>query len=109
LDEATSALDAASEHLVQDAISKIVKGRTGKRASSFSFSFFLNEFLGGKIVITIAHRLSTIQQADQVIMIEDGRVVESGTYDELVSKEGGHFKKLVDAQLSHWFDLNNDK
>ncbi|KAJ3079967.1 ATP-binding cassette sub- B member 10, mitochondrial [Rhizoclosmatium hyalinum] len=79
LDEATSALDASSEYLVQDAMSHIVQGRT---------------------VITIAHRLSTIQQADVVVVIEDGRVVEVGPYDELVEKADGKFRKLIEAQLS---------
>ncbi|KAI9357240.1 P-loop containing nucleoside triphosphate hydrolase protein [Zopfochytrium polystomum] len=79
LDEATSALDAASEYLVQDAISKIVRGRT---------------------VITIAHRLSTIQQADHILMIQDGQVVEEGAYEELIRKPDGRFKKLIEAQLS---------
>ncbi|KAI9334868.1 P-loop containing nucleoside triphosphate hydrolase protein [Obelidium mucronatum] len=78
LDEATSALDASSEYLVQDAMSQIVQGRT---------------------VITIAHRLSTIQQADVVVVIEDGKVVEMGEYDDLVSKEDGKFRKLIEAQL----------
>ncbi|KAJ3027376.1 UNVERIFIED_CONTAM: ATP-binding cassette permease mdl1 [Siphonaria sp. JEL0065] len=78
LDEATSALDASSEYLVQDAMSQIVKGRT---------------------VITIAHRLSTIQQADVVIVIEDGRVVETGEYEELIAREDGKFRKLIEAQL----------
>ncbi|KAJ3102967.1 ATP-binding cassette sub- B member 10, mitochondrial [Phlyctochytrium bullatum] len=79
MDEATSALDAASEMLVQEAMGRIVEGRT---------------------VITIAHRLSTIQQADVVVMIADGQVVEVGPYDELVQKSGGHFRALVESQLS---------
>ncbi|KAJ3193913.1 ATP-binding cassette, sub-B (MDR TAP), member 8 [Dinochytrium kinnereticum] len=80
MDEATSALDAASENLVQDAMSRIVEGRT---------------------VITIAHRLSTIQQADVVVMIEGGKVVEVGGYDELVQREGGKFRTLVETQLTN--------
>ncbi|KAJ3196354.1 ATP-binding cassette sub- B member 10, mitochondrial [Irineochytrium annulatum] len=79
LDEATSALDAASEYLVQDALTHIVEGRT---------------------VITIAHRLSTIQQADLIVMIDGGNVVEVGEYDELVAKEDGSFRELVEAQLT---------
>ncbi|KAI8851224.1 P-loop containing nucleoside triphosphate hydrolase protein [Chytridium lagenaria] len=80
MDEATSALDAASENLVQDAMSRIVEGRT---------------------VITIAHRLSTIQQADVVVMIAEGKVVEIGEYDELVQREGGKFRALVETQLTN--------
>ncbi|KAI8832218.1 P-loop containing nucleoside triphosphate hydrolase protein [Chytriomyces cf. hyalinus JEL632] len=79
MDEATSALDASSENLVQDSMSQIVMGRT---------------------VITIAHRLSTIQQADFIIVVEEGRVVETGAYDELVEREDGKFRHLIDAQLS---------
>ncbi|KAI8617414.1 P-loop containing nucleoside triphosphate hydrolase protein [Chytriomyces sp. MP71] len=80
MDEATSALDASSEHLVQDSMEEIVLGRT---------------------VITIAHRLSTIQQADFIIVVEDGRVVETGPYDELVEREDGKFRLLVDSQLNN--------
>ncbi|KAJ3398820.1 ATP-binding cassette sub- B member 10, mitochondrial [Chytriomyces hyalinus] len=79
MDEATSALDASSENLVQDSMSQIVMGRT---------------------VITIAHRLSTIQQADFIVVVEDGRVVETGGYEELVEREDGKFRHLIDAQLS---------
>ncbi|KAL2918818.1 hypothetical protein HK105_201652 [Polyrhizophydium stewartii] len=79
LDEATSALDAASEHLVQDAIERLILGRT---------------------VITIAHRLSTIQKADRIIMIDGGQVAESGSFDELMSDPEGSFFKLVSNQLS---------
>ena len=78
LDEATSALDATSEYYVQEALDNLVKGRT---------------------VITIAHRLSTIQKADRIIMIDNGQVVESGTYDELAEKENGKFRKMIEKQL----------
>merc|ERR1712024_265580 len=63
LDEATSALDAESEHLVQEAIDKAVIGRT---------------------VIVIAHRLSTIQNATQIIVMDDHKIVGIGTHDELL-------------------------
>ncbi|KAJ3012828.1 UNVERIFIED_CONTAM: ATP-binding cassette sub- B member 10, mitochondrial [Siphonaria sp. JEL0065] len=79
LDEATSALDAESEGLVQDAMNKIKEGRT---------------------VITIAHRLSTIQQADVVIVVEDGRVVETGKYPALIARKDGKFRQLIEAQLN---------
>jgi ABC-type multidrug transport system fused ATPase/permease subunit len=67
LDEATSALDTASELLVQQAIDRLIQGRT---------------------VITIAHRLSTIQKADRICMIGGGKVIETGTFSELISKKG---------------------
>lgn len=77
LDEATSALDAESEHLVQDAIYNNLKGHT---------------------VLIIAHRLSTIEKADQIIVIDNGQVVEHGTHAELMAREGT-FSKLVQRQL----------
>ncbi|KAI9486409.1 MAG: P-loop containing nucleoside triphosphate hydrolase protein [Benjaminiella poitrasii] len=77
LDEATSALDSASEVLVQDALNHLMQGRT---------------------VFTIAHRLSTIRSADLVACLSDGGVAELGTYDELLSKEDGVFRKLVELQ-----------
>ncbi|MED6132703.1 ABC transporter B member 25 [Stylosanthes scabra] len=77
LDEATSALDAESEYLVQDAMDSLMKGRT---------------------VLVIAHRLSTVKTADTVAVISDGQVVESGTHDELLSKNGV-YTALVRRQL----------
>ena len=93
LDEATSALDAASENLVQDAISKIVHGRTG--TSPFLTLFIYLCFL---IVVTIAHRLSTIQEADTILLLEDGKVVESGSYADLVAPDT-RFHSLISSQL----------
>ncbi|XP_031835599.1 ATP-binding cassette sub-family B member 10, mitochondrial [Nomia melanderi] len=77
LDEATSALDAESEHYVQQALKNAVKGRT---------------------VLTIAHRLSTIKNADQIIVLNQGQVAETGTYKELMDIDNGHFHKLVQHQ-----------
>ena len=76
LDEATSALDTESEKLVQDAISNLMIGRTS---------------------VVIAHRLSTIQNADQILVLEKGRIVETGTHQSLYN-QGGLYKKLVDLQ-----------
>ena len=69
---------ATSEHLVQEAFENLVKGRT---------------------VITIAHRLSTIQKADRIIMIQDGAVIEQGTFSELSLKENGKFRLMIEKQL----------
>ncbi|KAK0201833.1 P-loop containing nucleoside triphosphate hydrolase protein [Desarmillaria ectypa] len=77
LDEATSALDTQSEGVVQDALDKAAAGRT---------------------TITIAHRLSTIKDADVIFVMGDGLVVEQGTHQELLHKEGGAYARLVQAQ-----------
>lgn len=76
LDEATSSLDYESERLVQDAIQRVAAGRT---------------------VITIAHRLSTIQQADRIVVMRDGAILESGSYDKLLA-QGGFFTELLKRQ-----------
>ena len=76
LDEATSALDTESEHLVQDALDKLMHGRT---------------------TLVIAHRLSTIKGADLICVMQDGRIIERGTHDELLAQNGA-YKHLVDMQ-----------
>jgi len=76
LDEATSALDSESERLVQDALSKVMKDRTS---------------------IVIAHRLSTIKFADEIIVVEKGKIVENGNHEQLIQK-GGLYKRLYDLQ-----------
>lgn len=76
-DEATSNLDSYSEKLIQEALSKISRGRT---------------------VIVIAHRLSTIQQADKIIVLENGQVAEQGSHHELAKINGGLYKKLLNLQ-----------
>lgn len=79
LDEATSALDAESERLVQEAIGTVMKGRT---------------------VLSIAHRLSTIREADRILVINEGKIVEDGSYDELIQRENGVFVELMGSQIS---------
>jgi subfamily B ATP-binding cassette protein MsbA len=76
LDEATSALDTESEKLVQDALNNLMKNRTS---------------------LIIAHRLSTIQNADIIIVLENGVIVEQGKHQELISNDG-LYKRLIDMQ-----------
>ncbi len=76
LDEATSSLDTESEKLVQDAINNMMQNRT---------------------CVVIAHRLSTIRHADEIVVMQKGRIVERGTHDELLN-EGGYYKRLVEMQ-----------
>jgi ATP-binding cassette subfamily B protein len=77
LDEATSALDSESEHQVQSALDGLMHGRT---------------------TFIVAHRLSTIRNADQVVVLDEGRAIESGTLDELL-RRGGSFAAMYDRQI----------
>jgi len=77
LDEATSQLDSESEALVQQALATLMKGRT---------------------VIVIAHRLATIRRADLIVVLDQGRIVETGTHEELMNR-GGIYQKLCELQL----------
>jgi ATP-binding cassette, subfamily B, bacterial MsbA len=77
LDEATSSLDAESEMLVQDALSNLMRNRTS---------------------FVIAHRLSTVRRADAIVVLERGRIAESGAHDDLMAR-GGAYAKLYELQL----------
>lgn len=79
LDEATSALDSESERLVQEALDKLMKGRTS---------------------IVIAHRLATVRSASQILVVENGTIIESGTHTELSAKEGGLYQQLSSMQFA---------
>ncbi|MCH8510407.1 MAG: ATP-binding cassette domain-containing protein [Kiritimatiellae bacterium] len=77
LDEPTSTLDVVSEKLVQDAIEKLIKGRT---------------------TLTVARRLSTIRNVDQVVVMKNGRIVETGTYAELAARPDSEFRRMKELQ-----------
>ena len=78
LDEATSALDSETEKAIQRSFDALMTGRTS---------------------VVIAHRLSTIFQADQILVLHQGRLVEAGTHEQLVARSGGHYRELYEAQV----------
>ena len=86
LDEATSSVDTATEQAIQSALDNLVRGRT---------------------TISIAHRLSTLRQADRLVVLDRGRIVESGKHDELIEK-GGHYYQLYLAQAGKVDDADKD-
>ena len=79
LDEATSSLDSEAERLVQDALEKLMKGRTS---------------------VVIAHRLSTIRKADEILVLDQGQLVERGTHDQLIQFPNGIYRNLSDLQFN---------
>jgi ABC-type multidrug transport system fused ATPase/permease subunit len=79
LDEATSSLDSESERLVQDALEKLMEGRTS---------------------VVIAHRLSTVRKADQILVLDQGQLVEKGTHEELVQLTDGIYRNLSELQFN---------
>jgi ATP-binding cassette subfamily B multidrug efflux pump len=79
LDEATSSIDSYSEELIQRATETITQGRTS---------------------IVIAHRLATIVNADKIVVMDKGLIVEQGTHKELINRESGYYKNLYDSQFS---------
>lgn len=79
LDEATSSLDSEAERLVQDALEKLMRGRTS---------------------VVIAHRLSTVRKADQILVLDQGRLVEKGTHEELIQLQNGIYRNLSELQFN---------
>lgn len=88
LDEATSALDNKSEAIVQKAIDNLMRNRT---------------------VFVIAHRLSTVQNADKIIVVNEGTIVESGTHEELMKEGSGAYKALYNAQFKKKKEVSDEK
>ena len=78
LDEATSSLDSVSEHLLQEAVEEVTRGRT---------------------TIIIAHRLSTVQSVDRILLFDHGRIVEDGDHRSLLAKPDGHYRQLFETQV----------
>ena len=76
LDEATASIDPENEHLIQQAISELTHGKT---------------------IIIIAHRLATIENADQILVLDDGRIVQQGTHAQLVREEG-RYRRFVEIR-----------
>lgn len=84
LDEATASVDPENEHEIQGAISALVHGKT---------------------IVTIAHRLATIEQADQILVVEDGRIVQQGTHQDLMAAEGTYRKFIQIRQQAEGWQL----
>jgi ABC-type multidrug transport system fused ATPase/permease subunit len=78
LDEPTSALDAKSEKIIQKSLEELMTGRT---------------------TFIVAHRLSTVRQADQILVFENGQIVEQGTHEELLAIESGKYRHLYELQI----------
>ncbi len=84
LDEATASVDPENEHLIQNAISELTCGKT---------------------IITIAHRLATIENADQILVVDDGRIVQKGTHEELIAQEGKYLEFIRVRQAAECWNI----
>ena len=87
LDEPTAALDAATENRVMTNLSEWTAGRTGYGEAS-----------GKRAIFLITHRISTIRRADNILYLDDGRIIESGDHDALMTIDGGRYRAFVEAE-----------
>ena len=102
LDEATSALDNISEKIVQEALDRACKGNR-----YFSIYCKLTLFID-RTTIVIAHRLNTIRNADYIYVLDNGRVIEEGTHETLMTKEGGKYRTMVKSQQTESINDEED-
>ncbi len=84
LDEATASIDPENEHLIQEAISELTHGKT---------------------IITIAHRLATIENADQILVVDEGKIVQKGTHEELIRQEGKYLDFVKVRELAEGWQI----
>jgi len=88
LDEATSALDTETERAIQQSLAELSEGRT---------------------TLVIAHRLATISNADRILVVEDGRIVEQGSHNALLGRENGRYRRLQAAQYPQYLSVADDR
>lgn len=114
LDEATSALDSHSERLVQDALDKASKGRTTIVVSHRSINLYFFAIQIFYFKTNIQNRLSAIRNADRILFIEKGKIVEDGTHDELIKQQGSYYNMMRsnnidnDNILQNTLDVDNE-
>jgi len=89
LDEATSSLDAESEAIVQEAIDDMIRGQRSLEGAQ-----------SGMTVVIVAHRLSTVRSADVIYVVDEGRIIEQGSHEELIANDAGAYSALIRRQMS---------
>lgn len=96
LDEATSALDNISEKIVQEALNRACEG-LNLYSPTYSLCY---QVLIGRTTIVVAHRLATIENAHQIYVVDQGRVIEQGTHQTLMAKDGGKYQDMFKSQMT---------